>query len=86
TGEARFAIEAALQNIGRLAPGLAGNLTLAGDVARAAGDTGYRVDLRASGPQGMTATARGRVNEDFTMAVQLDGQVQSQLLNAMLEP
>ncbi len=86
SGAARFSVDAALQNIGRLAPGLAGNLTLAGDVTRAAGDTGYGVDLRASGPQGMSATARGRVNEDFTMAVQLDGQVQSQLLNAMLEP
>ena len=85
-GTARFAIQTVVDNVGRLVPGFAGQVALEGGVTRPAGASGYDVNLRLTGPSQLNATATGRVNDDFTVALNLNGQVQSQLLNARLEP
>jgi len=86
SGAARFAIEAAVENIGRLVPGITGRAALSGTVARSAEASGYGVDLRLSGPSGMNATVVGQVNEDITVALRIAGQAESLLLSPMLEP
>lgn len=86
TGAARFAIDAAIENIGRLVPGIGGRVTLGGEVTRGAGATAYGVDLRLAGPSGLNATTSGRINDDFTVALAFNGQADSVLLNPMLEP
>lgn len=85
-GTARFAIQSVVDNIGRLVPGFAGQVALEGGVTRPAGAGGYDVNLRLTGPSQLNATATGRVNDDYTVALNLNGQLQSQLLNARLEP
>ena len=85
-GTARFVAEALLEDIGRLVPGIRGEATLQGSVTRAVGATGYGVDAALRGPSGLTATARGLVNDDFTLALDLAGQVESVLFNPSIEP
>ncbi len=86
SGAARFALDAVIENIGALVPGIAGRVTLDSRVTRAEGDAGYGVEARLAGPSALAATATGRVNDDFTVQLALGGRVDSVLLNPSLEP
>lgn len=86
SGAARFVIDGAVENIGRLIPGIAGRVALDGSVTRTAPGAGYAVDLRVAGPSALQASVAGRVNEDFTLALRTSGQVDSVIANPMLEP
>ncbi|MCB1388355.1 MAG: translocation/assembly module TamB domain-containing protein [Rhodobacteraceae bacterium] len=86
TGAARFAVDAAIANIGQLVPGIGGQVTLNGDVTRDEGAAFYGVDLRLAGPSGLAATASGRVNDDFTVALTMNGQANTVMLNPSMEP
>ncbi|MFN4100580.1 MAG: translocation/assembly module TamB domain-containing protein, partial [Pararhodobacter sp.] len=86
SGAARFDIDAAIENVGRLVPGISGRVALNGSVSRGAEASGYGVDLRLSGPSGMNATVAGLVNEDATVNLRMAGQVESALVSPMLEP
>jgi len=86
SGAARFALEAAVSDLGRLVPGTAGQVTLNGIVNRAAGADHYGLELQLSGPSGLNATSSGRINDDYTLALTARGQVDSVMLNPMLEP
>ncbi|HPD93493.1 MAG TPA: translocation/assembly module TamB domain-containing protein [Pararhodobacter sp.] len=85
-GRARFAIEATLDNLDRIAPGLTGALALRSDVTRAPGDSGYGVSARVTGPSDLNLTIGGQVHDTRDLALTLDGQVRAALFNPLIEP
>ncbi|MCB1408156.1 MAG: translocation/assembly module TamB domain-containing protein [Rhodobacter sp.] len=85
-GRAQFAVEAALDNLGRVAPGLSGALVLRSDVTRGAGDTGYGVNARVTGPSDLDLAVNGQVADNLTLALTLAGQVRAALFNPLIEP
>lgn len=85
-GAARFAVNAVIDNIGRVVPGIGGRVTLDTTVTRTAGDTGYGVTAQLAGPSALNVRANGRVNDDFTVQLAMNGGLDSVLLNPSLEP
>jgi len=78
-------LNARLDDVGRLTDALSGPLTVEGDVGRE-GDT-TRLDVRATGPGGATATVAGRVGlPGGAVALEIDGQAPLALADAFIAP
>lgn len=76
-------IEGRLVNLALLIPEFPGQLRLSGTAREDA--AGYSLDLRALGPGGIDATARGRVSPGFGQAdLAIAGSAQAALANAFL--
>lgn len=85
-GRARFVIEAALADLAALVPGIHGQAQLASVVTREPGATRYGVTADLSGPSDLRLALRGHVNDDQTLDLALDGQVQGVIANPTIEP
>jgi translocation and assembly module TamB len=85
-GEARNVdVDLRLADLGLLLPEFPGAVTVTGDVVQTTAST--RLDLRAGGPGGITATITGQLDPDYRRAdLAITGQAQAGLLNAFVDP
>ncbi len=78
-------LAARLRDMALLAPGFPGPLTLDGTIEHRA--TGYRLDLKASGPGGTDATIRGDAAADgSTVDLAIKGGAQAAIINPFISP
>lgn len=85
-GEARIRIEGALDSLGRVLPGVSGAVRLSADLVHVAGQPGYATHASLSGPSGLTVNVSGRINDNFTTDLALQGQVDAEIWNPLIEP
>ncbi|MCB1407468.1 MAG: translocation/assembly module TamB domain-containing protein [Rhodobacteraceae bacterium] len=85
-GNTRMTGQVQLDNLGRMISGLAGPVTLEATVGRLANRSGYDVEATLNGPSALALSTRGRIEDDFTLALVLAGQVESAIFNPSLEP
>ncbi len=83
-GSSAATIDARLANVALFAPGIPGPATAKGTIR---GDgSGYVVDLDATGPAGIAADVSGRVGNDGTMNLSIDGKAPLALANSFISP
>ena len=81
----RIDLSAKLANLALIAPGFPGALTVGGSVTEA--DAGYSLDLKATGPGGLSAALGGSLAADFrTVDLAAKGSVESGIVNGLIEP
>lgn len=85
-GSTRLAIEGRLDNLGRVMTGMNGAVVLNADVQTTAGQPGYDVQADLTGPSALSISTRGRIEDDFGLALVLQGQVQGAAFNPSIEP
>lgn len=80
-----YRVEGQIDDTARLLPGFPGATRLAGGVVIE--PTGYRIDLKAVGPGGISATASGTLSKNFSQAdLRLQGSGQVGVLNNRIAP
>lgn len=85
-GNTRITVRGRLTDLGRVVPGLGGAVQLDGAVLQGAGDAGYDVELALTGPSALSLTTRGRIEQDFRLALVLAGEVDGAIANPTIEP
>lgn len=85
-GAAQLTLTGGLENVGQMVPGLSGPAAIDARIGRRAGNDGYALAASLTGPSDLSISADGRVNDDFSLALALRGQVRAALANASLEP
>lgn len=85
-GDARdVVVDVRLADLALLLPEFPGPVTVSGTVAQTTATT--RLDLRAAGPGGISATITGQMDADYRRAnLAIAGQAQAGLLNAFIAP
>ncbi|SEM70181.1 autotransporter secretion inner membrane protein TamB [Loktanella fryxellensis] len=84
-GAASGTVVARLADIGLFTDALSGPVTAQGDVGRTAAG-GYTLDIDATGPGGISATAQGAVGADGTLDLDINGNAPLGLANPFLDP
>ena len=78
-------VTARLANLALILPDFPGAVTVSGDVSQSA--TGTTLDLAATGPGGINATATGTLSADYARAnLRINGQGQAGLANVIIDP
>jgi len=85
-GATRVLLEGAVDSMGRIVPGITGPARLSADLSHRVGVPGYGLNATLTGPSGLSLTAEGRVAEDFTLDLALQGQVEGTIVNPLIEP
>ncbi|MDR0809838.1 MAG: translocation/assembly module TamB domain-containing protein, partial [Gemmobacter sp.] len=81
----RVRLQAELANLALLLPEFPGRLGISGTALD--DGNGYQLDLTGSGPGGIRATVRGRINPDFRRAdLAINGSAQAGLANTFIAP
>ena len=77
-------IDARLNNLALVVPGIAGAVQISGSVRETAGD--YTIDLSGSGPAGIALRASGTVGADLRANLSVSGSGDLALINPRVEP
>ena len=85
-GNTRITAQAQIADVGRVVTGLQGAVQLDLGVERHIGTTGYDIQAALTGPSSLSVSTRGRIEDDFTLALDLSGRVQAAIMNPLIEP
>ncbi|WP_084657342.1 translocation/assembly module TamB domain-containing protein [Natronohydrobacter thiooxidans] len=83
-GRPELQIDARLNNLAVLVPGITGALSVSGSARDT--DGAYALDLGVSGPAGLTAQVSGSIASDLTGDLRATGSTDLALINPRLEP
>lgn len=85
-GAARMRVEAELDSLARLIRGIRGAARLSADLTHAPGQPGYGLSAVLRGPSEFQLRADGRIGGAIPVDLRLDGQMQAELFNPLIEP